>query len=137
MTGGRETILVVEDETSVREFTVAVLQPYGYRVLQARSGVDAMEVWGRHSSRIDILLTDMVMPDDMSGPELAAKLQAEKPGLAVIFTSGYSQEMMGQVFGPRKVARFVHKPYHPRVLAQAVREILDGKGQQPGDATSP
>lgn len=127
MRGGRETILVVEDETSVREFTVAVLQPYGYRVLQAKSGADALAVWQRHSSRINLLLTDMVMLDDMSGPELATRLQAEKPGLAVIFTSGYSEEMIGQVFGARIVARFVHKPYQPRVLAKAVREILDEK----------
>jgi signal transduction histidine kinase len=127
VTGGGETILVVEDETSVREFTVAVLRPYGYRVLQAKSGADALEVWKRHSSRIDLLLTDVVMPDDMSGPELAAKLQAEKPGLPVIFTSGYSQEMMGQVCGSQNVARFVHKPFQPRVLAKAIREVLDAK----------
>jgi two-component system, cell cycle sensor histidine kinase and response regulator CckA len=127
VTGGRETILIVEDEATVREFTVAVLKPYGYRVLQARSGVEALEVWQRHSSRIDLLVTVLVMPDDISGPELAAKLQCEKPGLSVIFTSGYSEEMMGQVFGSRKIVRFVHKPYQPRVLARAVREILDGK----------
>ena len=112
-------------------------EPYGYRVLQARSGVDALEVWGRHSSRIDLLLTDMVMPDDMSGPELAAKLRAEKPDLAVIFTSGFSPEMVGQVSGERKAARLVHKPYPPRVLANAVREILDDRGRNPGDAASP
>jgi two-component system cell cycle sensor histidine kinase/response regulator CckA len=125
--GGRETILVVEDETSVRELAVAVLKPHGYRVLQAKSGVEALEVWARHSSRINLLLTDVVMPDDISGPELAVRLQAEKPGLPVIFTSGFSEEMMGQVFDPQKTMRFVHKPYPPRVLARIVREVLDAK----------
>ncbi len=128
-TGG-ETILVVEDETSVREFAVAVLQPYGYRVLRAGSGIDALEVWKWHSARIDLLLTDMVMPDDISGPELAARLLAEKPGLAVIFASGYRQEMKDEAFPEEKKARFIHKPYMPRQLARVVREALDERNQE-------
>jgi two-component system cell cycle sensor histidine kinase/response regulator CckA len=125
VSGGSETILIVEDEASVREFAVAVLKPLGYRILQARSGLDALEVWKWHSSRIRLLLTDMVMPDDLTGPELADKLVAEKPGLAVIFTSGYSQETMGSVFAPAKARRFIHKPYSPRQLSTVVREVLD------------
>jgi signal transduction histidine kinase len=122
---GRETLLIVEDESSVREFAVAVLQPLGYRLLQARSGLDALEVWKWHSKRIDLLLTDMVMPDDLTGPQLATRLVAEKPSLAVIFTSGYSQEEMGRVFAPEKGARFIHKPYSPYDLARIVRDTLD------------
>lgn len=125
--GGRETILIVEDEPSVREFAVAVLKPLGYRVLQARSGLDALEVWKWHSARINLLLTDMVMPDDLNGPELAAKLLTDKPDLAVIFTSGYSQETMRSVFAPAKTKRFIHKPYSPRQLSAVVREALDAK----------
>jgi two-component system, cell cycle sensor histidine kinase and response regulator CckA len=116
---------VVEDDATVREFTIAVLKPYGYNVLQARSGVDALEVWSRYSGAIDLLLTDIVMPDGMTGPELATRLQAGKPDLPVVFTSGYGQKMMAQVLGSRNVARFVHKPCAPRTLAKAVREILD------------
>jgi signal transduction histidine kinase len=125
ITGGRETLLIVEDEPSVREFAVAVLQPLGYRILQARSGLDALQVWKWHSARISLLLTDMVMPDEMTGPALAERLLAEKPGLAVIFTSGYTQETMGSVFAPAKTTRFIHKPYSPRQLSTLVREILD------------
>lgn len=129
-TGGRETILIVEDEASVREFAIAVLKPLGYRILQARSGLDALEVWKWHSARINLLLTDMVMPDDITGPALAEKLVAEKPGLPVIFTSGYSQETMGSVFSPDKGARFIHKPYSPRQLSTLVREALDAKSSR-------
>jgi len=124
---GRETLLIVEDEASVREFAVAVLQPLGYRLLQARSGLHALEVWKWHSKRIDLLLTDMVMPDDVTGPALAAKLLAEKPELAVIFTSGYSQETVNGVFSAETSARFIHKPYSPRQLGSAVREALDAR----------
>jgi two-component system cell cycle sensor histidine kinase/response regulator CckA len=125
--GGRETILLVEDEASVRDFAVAVLAPLGYRVLQARSGVEALEVWQWHSERISLLLTDVVMPELMTGPALAKILTARKPALAVIFTSGYSEEMMRQVCGPNPDIRFIHKPYSPRQLAAAVRETLDAK----------
>ena len=123
--GGGETLLIVEDEASVREFAVAVLRPLGYRILQARSGLDALEVWKWHADRISLLLTDMVMPDELTGPALAEKLLAEKPGLAVIFTSGYTQETMGTVFAPTKATRFIHKPYSPRQLSTLIRETLD------------
>ena len=125
--GGRETILIVEDEASVREFAVAVLQPLGYRVLQARSGRDALEIWKWHGNRIHLLLTDMVMPDELTGPQLADKLVATKPELAVIFTSGYSQEMADRVFPTGRGARFINKPYSPRQLGALVREALDSR----------
>jgi two-component system, cell cycle sensor histidine kinase and response regulator CckA len=133
--GGRETILVVEDETLVREFAVAVLRPYGYRVLEAHSGVDALEVWRLHSARIDLLLTDMVMPDDMTGVELAARLVAEKPSIRVIFTSGYNPEGTANPFGHGKNSRFIHKPYSPRDLALVVRDVLDSR--ESNEALSP
>ncbi len=126
--GGRETILVVEDEALVREFAVAVLRPYGYRVLQAHSGVDALEVWKLHSERIDLLVTDMVMPDDMTGVELAARLMAEKPAIRVVFTSGYNPGGTMDPFGQARETRFIHKPYSPRLLAKIVRDALDRGG---------
>ncbi len=123
--GGTETILVVEDEASVRDFAVSALQLHGYRVLQATSGRHALEVWERHMNDIKLLLTDLVMPDDMTGPELAAAMQAGKPELHVIFTSGYTPETMADVFAASKDKRFIHKPYQPRALAKAVRDALD------------
>jgi two-component system cell cycle sensor histidine kinase/response regulator CckA len=123
--GGNETILVVEDEPAVRECAVAALQLYGYRVRQATNGRDALEVWQRHGQDAQLLLADMVMPDNMTGPELAAAMQAGNPALRVVFTSGYTAEMMGEVFAAGKGKRFVNKPYQARTLAQAVREALD------------
>ncbi len=123
--GGHETILVVEDEAAVREFAVAALQFHGYRVLQATSGRDALEVWQRHTQDIQLLVTDMVMPDNLTGPELAAVMLAGNPAVRVLFTSGYTPEMMAEVFAASKGKRFIHKPYQPRALAQAVREALD------------
>ena len=123
--GGNETILVVEDEASVRDFAVAALQLRGYRVLQATSGREALEVWARHGKDVQLLLTDVVMPDEVTGPELAATMQAGNPALRVIFTSGYTPEMMAEVFGASKAKRFLHKPYQPRAMLNAVREALD------------
>lgn len=131
ISGGKETILLVEDEGSVREFAVAVLQKYGYRVLQAASGVEALETWKWHALRIDLLLTDMVMPDNMTGLELAEKLRAEKPGLKVICTSGYSSGMMGLFSALPTGSRFLHKPYQLRTLAKTVRETLDRNETEP------
>jgi two-component system, cell cycle sensor histidine kinase and response regulator CckA len=128
--GGQETILLVEDETSVREFAVAVLAPLGYRVLQASSGVEALEVWQWHSARINLLVTDVVMPGNIAGPALAKILTARKPGLPVIFTSGYNEEAMHEVCAPNPEVRFLHKPYSPRQLATAVRETLDAKAAE-------
>jgi two-component system cell cycle sensor histidine kinase/response regulator CckA len=125
--GGHETILVVEDEALVREFAVAVLRPHGYRVLQAHSGLGALEAWKLHSARIDLLVTDMVMPDDMTGVELAARLIADKPTLRVIFTSGYNPGGAANPFGQVKDSRFIHKPYSPRELAKIVRDALDSR----------
>ena len=125
---GRETILVVEDEAGVREFATTALQFHGYRVLQAASGKEALEVWERHARGIQLLLTDMVLPDDMTGPELAARMQEGKSSLRVVFTSGYTPETMADVFAASKGKRFIHKPYQPRALAQVVREALDGPG---------
>jgi two-component system cell cycle sensor histidine kinase/response regulator CckA len=133
--GGKETILLVEDEPAVREFAVAVLQKSGYRILQAASGADALEVWKWHAERIDLLLTDMIMPGNITGLELAETLQKEKPDLRVICTSGYSSEMMHRFFIPRGEVNFIHKPYQPRDLAKAVRDALDRKQKTLGTNT--
>jgi PAS domain S-box-containing protein len=123
--GGHETILLVEDEIAVRGLCARILGRYGYRVLEAASGVEALGVWRDHGGQIDLLLTDMVMPGRMSGRELASELQKETPGLKVIYCSGYSPELSHDILGPRPGSRFISKPFHPQTLAETVREILD------------
>jgi two-component system cell cycle sensor histidine kinase/response regulator CckA len=125
--GGRETILVVEDETPLRILVRNVLERYGYKVVDAASGVSALPVWEEFKGQISLLLTDMVMPHGMSGRELAAKLRCENPKLKVIYSSGYSLAVVGSDMVLQEGLNFLQKPYHPRKLAQAVRDCLDDK----------
>jgi len=122
--GGNETILLVEDEPVLRELARFILQDYDYRVIEASSGVEALRVWEEHGGKFDLLLTDMVMPDGMTGRELAEELKARKPELKIIYTSGYSADVMGQDT-PLRDTMFLQKPYAPPLLAQTVRECLD------------
>jgi CheY-like chemotaxis protein len=131
--GGKETILLVEDEPVVRELVSEVLLGYEYRVLQASSGVEALRVWDEYHGQIDLLFTDMVMPEGMTGRELAQVLKQRKPELRVIYTSGYSTEMMGQDFAKGDTA-FLCKPYVPPELARLVRQSLDAP---PGTSSIP
>lgn len=123
--GGSETILVVEDEKPVRELVCSLLSTYGYRVLQAESGLKALEVWRENKNRIQLLLTDLVMPDRLNGRELAEKLWADEPTLKVIFTSGYSADVVGKDFVLRAGMNYLQKPYPPQKLAVTVRDCLD------------
>lgn len=125
--GGKETLLVVEDEPALRMLVVEILQLYGYRVYQAPSGAAALGVWNDHKTSIDLLLTDMVMPDGISGRELAERLQKEKPELKVIYTSGYSPGMAGKDTALLTGFNFLPKPYPPSRLAEVVRQCLDKK----------
>ncbi len=125
--GGTETILLVEDERSVRELVSRVLQKYGYKILLAGNGIEALETWSRHKDEISMLFTDLVMPDNMNGRELAEKLWAERPGLKVIFTSGYSADIVGKDFKLDPELNYLQKPYQPQMLALVVRRCLDEK----------
>jgi len=125
--GGTETILLVEDERSVRDLVTRILQKYGYKILSAGNGAEALEVWKQHRDEIAMLFTDLVMPDDMNGRELAEKLLAERPGLKVIFTSGYSTDIVGKDFKLEPELNYLQKPYQPQTLALAVRRCLDNK----------
>ncbi|HXR06525.1 MAG TPA: response regulator, partial [Candidatus Acidoferrum sp.] len=124
---GSETLLVVEDEPSLRELVVRILELCGYRIYQAQNGVEALQVWEQHKHEIDLLLTDMVMPEGISGRQLAERLQKEDPALKVIYTSGYSPGMAGKDIALLEGFNFLAKPYPPSRLAQVVRECLDGK----------
>jgi two-component system, cell cycle sensor histidine kinase and response regulator CckA len=123
---GTETILIVEDEASLREVVSGVLQRCGYGILMAGSGTAALDVWRENKDKVDLLFTDMVMPDGLTGQELVNRLTSEKPGLKVIYTSGYSPELFGGA-EMRQDSVFLQKPYHAQRLAQVVRTCLDGK----------
>jgi CheY-like chemotaxis protein len=122
---GRETILVAEDEDTLREMVVQVLKIQGYTVLQAASGRDALEVWEQANRPVDLLLTDMVMPGGIMGSDLAERLSSQSPRLKVIYTSGYSPGMAGKDASHLEGRNFLPKPYSIGKLAQFVRECLD------------
>jgi signal transduction histidine kinase len=121
---GTETILLAEDDEELRTLTARVLTAQGYRVLQASDGVDALRVAEQHSGALDLLTTDMVMPA-MGGHDLASELTARRPGLKVLFVSGYADDVIGRgTLGPGDA--FLQKPVDPGLLARKVRQVLDG-----------
>ncbi|MDR3377914.1 MAG: response regulator [Verrucomicrobiae bacterium] len=124
---GQETILVVEDELGLLSVVSRGLQQYQYRVLAAGSAADALRVWDEHEGRVDVLLTDMVMPGSMSGNDLVNELRQRKPALKVIITSGYSAELVGRDFSTGDTC-FLPKPYQPQAAARLIRQTLDGPG---------
>lgn len=123
---GTETILVVEDEPPVRWTVRTILQRHGYRVLEACSGVEALALWHQHHRHISLLLTDIVLPAGLSGPELAEKFRHQKPDLKVIYTSGYSREAAAPELDLIEGLTFLRKPFESEKLAWAVRACLDG-----------
>jgi PAS domain S-box-containing protein len=122
---GRETILLVEDESSVRQMVARGLRRLGYQVLEAAHGQAALAVWQEHAGQIDLLFSDMIMPGDLTGLDLAGQLRAQKPGLKVILTSGYSAEVSGAGLPANAGVVFLQKPFHIRELSQTVRNCLD------------
>ena len=122
---GAETILLVEDERAVRMLTRVVLERNGYHVLEASHGVEAMGVWEQHADSIDLLLTDLVLPEGISGRELAARLRQSRPGLRVIYTSGYSAEITGHDFHLEPGRNFIQKPSSAAGILETVRRCLD------------
>lgn len=122
---GRESILVVEDEAEVRSLIVEALSGFGYHVLQAASGPLALAVWREHGSSIDLLITDMVMPDGMNGLELASALKRANPGLKVIYISGYLADVSQEELLQSEGATYLAKPFSLPALARVVRQSLD------------
>jgi two-component system NtrC family sensor kinase len=121
----RETILVVDDEPDLRELVAQVLETGGYKVISAGSGAQALEQWAKHRGEIHLLLTDIVMPDGLTGRKLANQLQSEDPRLRVIFTSGYNAGQPGTELATIEPRNFLAKPYRPATLLQLVRDCLD------------
>jgi signal transduction histidine kinase/DNA-binding NtrC family response regulator len=126
--GGDETILLVEDEQDVRAVTKSVLQRSGYKVIEASSGKEALKVVEDGKSSIDLLLTDVLMPDGISGRKLAEDLRQKLPDLKMVFVSGYSGDIMGPDTEHLRQANsyFLQKPCSPRDMLGAVRRCMDG-----------
>ena len=122
---GRETILLVEDEPAVRGLVHETLRLQGYTVLEARHGIEALLTSTKYVGPIHLLLTDVVMPQ-MSGPEVAEKLLTVRPGIKVLYMSGYPDHPVFDQGGVSRETGFLPKPFSPHVLAQKVREVLDG-----------
>jgi two-component system cell cycle sensor histidine kinase/response regulator CckA len=123
--GGDETILLVEDEPALLASIRAALLRLGYRVLDATNSSEALAVWEKHRAEIDLLLTDLVMPGEKTGKELAEQLLQADPELKVIYTSGYSAEIAGKDFLMDEGINFLTKPFEAAKLAQTLRNRLD------------
>jgi CheY-like chemotaxis protein len=115
---------LVEDEEPVRNITTRLLENLGYRVLEAENGQDALRLFNVGREKIDLLLTDVVMPD-MSGREVAEALQSLDPDLRVLFHSGYTDDTVVRRGILRAEVAFLKKPFTLDSLAQKVREVLD------------
>lgn len=127
MPTGRETILVVEDEEELRELCREILERCGYKVLTAANGQEALQVWQRRHGKVDLLVSDVIMPGGIDGWELAQSLATQSPSLKVILTSGYRFDATKSRSSWFLRWRLLEKPYVPEALAQAVRESLDAR----------
>jgi PAS domain S-box-containing protein len=123
--GGTETLLLVEDEAAVRSSARRLLERNGYTVLEARHGGDALRIAEESERPIDLVLTDLVMPE-MGGRELVERLRAHRPGLKVVFMSGYTEKAIAVDGVMPAHTGFVEKPFTVEQLMRRVREILDG-----------
>jgi PAS domain S-box-containing protein len=121
--GGKETVLVVEDQAEVRKYAAAALRAYGYQVIQAANADEALLLCEREAERIDLVLTDVVMPN-LSGPELANRLEKRWPGIKVLFMSGYADDAVMHHGVLEEGTESIPKPFSPDQLAIKVREVM-------------
>jgi len=121
---GTETILIAEDDDDVRRLNRELLEECGYRVLEAASGVDALDIFLENMDAIDLLLLDVIMPR-MNGREVYDQIRKIRPGAKALFTSGYTGDILGGAAGIDQEFDFLAKPLSPDVLLAKVREILD------------
>jgi len=116
-----ETILVVEDEATLRLLLTTVLARRGYRVLSATGAAEALEIWHRHARQVHLAIVDCTLPGGMSGPDLAIRLRTEQPQLKILLTSGYGDTITSEGF------QFLAKPFTPESLIKAVHSLLPEK----------
>jgi CheY-like chemotaxis protein len=124
--GGGETVLVVEDEGAVRAVIRRALQGAGYTVLEAGGGADAVRLAEQHAGPIHLLVTDVVMPG-LNGRQVAERVTALRPGVRVLFVSGYTDDAVIRHGLDGEGLAFLPKPFTPEVLTRKVREVLDSK----------
>jgi two-component system cell cycle sensor histidine kinase/response regulator CckA len=127
--GGTETLLLVEDEEVIRRVVRESLRQRGYTVLEASDGVEAITICERPEQRIDLLITDVVMPL-MSGPETVRRVQLTRPNLPVLFISGYTDRALIHHGMRDNTSAFLQKPFTPDVLARKVRDVLEDRAQR-------
>jgi len=125
--GGPETILLVEDSEPLRKLTRVFLESHGFQVLVAQDGEEALQVEARHAGKIDLLLTDIVMPG-MNGRVLAERLLSKRPGTRVQYISGYADNFIALQGAFEQGMVLLHKPFTEEALLRKVREVLDAKG---------
>jgi DNA-binding NtrC family response regulator len=132
---GTETILVVEDEETIRSLVHGILETRGYTVLEANCGADGLSICQQHPQPIHLLLTDVVMPQ-MSGPELAGNLASLRPEIKVLFMSGYTNNAICHDGMLDRNLAFIEKPFTPQSLARKVREVLDATAERSVEAAA-
>lgn len=128
---GDETILLAEDNESVRQLTRQILETHGYKVIESQNGEDALQLANRHSGNIHLLLTDVIMPG-MSGKIVSEHLRRLRPDIKILFMSGYSADMMGLQIIKASQMPFIQKPFSTSQLLYKIREVLDA-----GNSLSP
>ena len=121
---GTETVLIVDDDAAVRQMGGILLRHLGYTVIEASSGIHALELFDHGLPKIDLLLTDMVMPGGIGGKELAEILRAKIPGLPVLYSSGYCLDLARKGMAGEGQTSFLQKPYSTQTLAKAIRDCL-------------
>jgi CheY-like chemotaxis protein len=127
---GTGTVLVVEDDDAVREMIRETLRGYGYKVLDARSGAEALDAAARHGGEIRLLITDVVM-EGMNGIQLAKELRRSRPGTRVLYMSGYTEESVSRLGVTSPEVEFLQKPITPTSLFARLAEMFPG-GAPPG-----
>lgn len=122
--GGQERVLLVEDEAAVRDIAQRVLEQQGYLVSPASNGLEALDLFQTSKTPFDLVLTDVIMPE-MSGKQLVEHIQASQPSIKILYTSGYTGDMLDKQEIDEERVAFLPKPYTPQILARKVREVLD------------
>jgi CheY-like chemotaxis protein len=128
MQTNRKTILFVEDDPQVREVGILAIRGGGYEVLSADCASQAEKLWAQHAGKIDVLVTDMMIPNCSTGLELALRFRADNPSLPVIITSGFGPEIAGDQAPELQVLSYLRKPFKPdellRIVANALRTLV-------------